>query len=646
MAMPRRSNPTIPTVGKGADYFASIIDASPDCIRILDRGGHVEFMNASGLALFEVDDFERNRGQPWPSLWPEDARPAVAAALQAAVAGETCSFRAFCPTAKGTAKWWDTIVSPVFGPDDPEPIRLLATSRDITQDLETRAFLDTIVQFMPAVLFVKDAKTGRFVLVNRAAEEVFGHSSEEMLGKTDYDFFPPEQADFFHKIDLEVIASGKMQVVEEEENTTGSGETRWFHTKKVAVYDDNGPSHLLGIAEDVTASRAAREALREALTRAEAANCAKSDFLATMSHEIRTPLNGVLGMAQAMQADELSPDQRERLKVVRRSGELLLAILDDVLDLSRIEAGKLELECTDFELEHLVRGAMAAFAPLAEKKGVEAGFHVAQAARLRFNGDATRIRRLLYNLLSNAVKFTDHGRIQVGVDYNAGAVRLEVTDTGVGVAEDRLPHLFDKFVQADASHTRRFGGSGLGLSICQGLAELMGGSIAVTSRLGEGSTFIVTLPLVPAAAAPPPPLATDPAPDGALPDIKVLVAEDNEANQMVLRTLLGQAGIEPLVVANGALAVDAWEREAWDIVLMDIQMPEMDGVSATRAIRAREAETGRARTPILAVTANAMTHQTPDYLAAGMDDVVPKPLDVVRLFAALEHALDGAAAAA
>lgn len=620
------------------DYFASLLDASPDCIRVLDLDGHVRFMNARGQALFEIENFEKNRGQYWPTLWPETARDLVEECLRAAAAGETRSFRAFCPTAKGAMRWWDTAVSPVLGKRDGAPVGLLARSRDITEELETRSFLDTLVQYVPAILFAKDVRSGRFLLVNHAAEAVFGFRQEEMLGKTDHDLFPQEQADFFRETDLKVVEAGGVAVIEEEQVTNSAGEVRWFSTKKIALHDDQGARHIVAIAEDVTEAKAAREQLRNALERAEAANQAKSDFLATMSHEIRTPLNGVLGMAQVMAADDLTPAQRQRLNVVRRSGETLLAILGDILDLSKIEAGKLELELADFDLEHLVRGVVAAFAPLAAQKGVSLGFAVEASAWGRFNGDPTRLRRLLYNLLSNAVKFTDQGRIELTVGYRDGAVMLEVADTGIGIPAERLPTLFDKFVQGDASYTRRFGGSGLGLSICLGIAELIGGSIAVTSTVDEGSTFTAKLSLkraldVPAA------VVSAPEPAMGQAEIRVLAAEDNEVNQLVLRTLLQQVGIDPLVVGNGEMALEAWEREHWDIVLMDIQMPVMDGISAAAAIRAREAAIGRPRTPIIAVTANAMTHQIPEYHAAGMDEVVSKPLDAALLFAALQRAL-------
>jgi signal transduction histidine kinase/CheY-like chemotaxis protein len=374
---------------------------------------------------------------------------------------------------------------------------------------------------------------------------------------------------------------------------------------------------------------------------AEAANRAKSHFLATMSHEIRTPLNGVLGMAQAMTGDELSDVQRERLKTIRRSGETLLAVLNDVLDLSKIEASKLELELVEFDLAHVARGVVAAFTPLANRKGVSFGFEIEDAAKGAYRGDSTRLRQILYNLIANAVKFTEAGQVSFTIRREGENLVFDIADTGIGMSREVLDRLFDNFFQADASTTRRYGGSGLGLAICRELVVLMGGEIEAQSTPGVGSTFQLRLPLPrigdgvvkPQILAAAPEARTEP---GA---IRLLAAEDNDVNQLVLKTLLLQAGIDPVIVVNGREAVEAWEAQDWDVILMDVQMPEMDGPSAARAIRAGELVTGRRRTPIIALTANAMAHQRAEYDAAGMDDLVPKPIEVNRLFAALEQAL-------
>jgi len=385
-------------------------------------------------------------------------------------------------------------------------------------------------------------------------------------------------------------------------------------------------------------------AARAARASAEAASHAKSQFLANMSHEIRTPLNGVLGMAQAMEQDTLTDLQRDRLDVIRKSGDMLLAILNDILDLSKIEAGKLELEQAPFDLDDLARGAHAAFTAIANKKGLSFDLMVEPSAVGSYLGDSTRVRQILYNLVSNALKFTEAGEVRVRIFGQARGFVMAISDTGVGIEPDRVAHLFQKFEQADASTTRKFGGTGLGLSICRELAHLMGGAIAVESLVGRGSVFTVTLPLersadVRVSAAP---LAIAAAPDAELGQrtLRVLAAEDNPVNQMVLKTLLHQAGVHPMLVGDGQAALAAWEANDWDLILMDMQMPVMDGLDATRAIRARERATGRLRTPIIALTANVMAHQIATYVEAGMDRFVGKPIEVGELFAAIEAVLE------
>ncbi len=381
---------------------------------------------------------------------------------------------------------------------------------------------------------------------------------------------------------------------------------------------------------------------------AEEASHAKSAFLATVSHEIRTPLNGILGMAQAMAREPMAAHQAERLRVLRHSGAILLTLLNDMLDMAKIEAGKIQLELVDFDPEALARDACGAFTAIAAEKGLDLRFEQDGAAPL-YRGDPTRVRQILYNLISNAVKFTDEGQVVVSLVRDAAGLTFTVEDTGVGFSEEVQRGLFERFVQADATTTRRFGGTGLGLPISRELAQLMGGDIGVESRIGEGSSFRVTLPLPRASgllAAPDPAV---PAPGDALAAIddeplSVLVAEDNPTNQLVLRNLLCGAGVNLEIVEDGHRALEAWRGRAFDLILMDINMPVMDGVSATRAIRAEERAGARTRTPIIALTANAMDHQKQDYLAAGLDAHVSKPINVGVLFTAITSALASASA--
>jgi signal transduction histidine kinase/ActR/RegA family two-component response regulator len=390
----------------------------------------------------------------------------------------------------------------------------------------------------------------------------------------------------------------------------------------------------------------ANEALERAREVAESANVAKSAFLATMSHEIRTPLKGVLGLAQVLERACLPKALRERLGVIRKSGEALLVLLNDILDLSRIESGQLTLEDGIVDLEEIGASARDTFADLAQEKGLSMVLAVEPAAHGAWRGDATRVRQILHNLVSNAVKFTTRGVVTLRIGHDGEAVVMAVADTGPGIAPERHAHMFDRFVQADASMTRRFGGSGLGLSICRELCELQGGSIELQSAMGEGSTFTVRLPLpragVEASAASPGRLAIDPA----WAHRRILAAEDNPTNQLVLQTLLEELGCEVTVVDDGEEAFDAYAAGMFDVVLMDIQMPKMDGVTCTLSIRELEQTVGRARTPILALTANAMAHQTAEYRAAGMDAVIPKPIQREALVAALDAAVAAARKAA
>jgi len=389
------------------------------------------------------------------------------------------------------------------------------------------------------------------------------------------------------------------------------------------------------------------EAVQIKASEAHAANEAKTRFLANMSHEIRTPLNGVLGMTEVMLADPLSEQQRMRLKVIRQSGDALLTLLNDILDLSKVEAGKLEIASAPFDLSDLLEGVAVAFQDTAARRHIAFSVVASEADLGMYEGDGGRLRQILFNLISNALKFTEAGSVQVQIAFKDGALDMTVSDTGIGIATEQLDRLFQRFSQADASTTRRFGGTGLGLAICQELTKLLNGRIWAESRLGEGATFFVSIPLVrltPTETA----VAASPllAPAVAVPDaverkIRLLCAEDNEVNQMVLKALLEPFDYDLVVVDDGLQALEAFKREAFDLILLDIQMPVMDGPTAAAAIRLYEAETSRSSIPIIALTANVMADQVQGYLALGMNQVVPKPINIDELYRAIERHLDG-----
>jgi len=409
----------------------------------------------------------------------------------------------------------------------------------------------------------------------------------------------------------------------------------------------NSFNHLLGkLGQREDDLKRAMRDLETARDAANAANVLKTQFLANMSHEIRTPLNGVLAMAEVMSMGDLEPVQRDRLGIIRQSGNLLLAVLNDVLDLSKIEAGKLSLIKEDFELEPALNATAETFQVMAGGKNLGFSFEIAEEAKGWWRGDSDRLRQIVGNLLSNAVKFTPQGAVSVHVDTNpeTQALRLVVKDTGVGIAPEKLPALFEKFTQADNSATRRFGGTGLGLAICRELTQMMGGSIHVESVEGQGSTFTVELPLGRGEATAAESEAT--ADNSYDRNLRLLAAEDNPTNQQVLAAVMESLGIDIDIVGDGKQAVDAWKVGGYDLILMDIQMPVMDGIDAAREIRAVESAEKRKRTPIVALTANALTYQVDEYMAAGMDGHVAKPIEIAKLYEAISAALNAAATGA
>jgi len=400
---------------------------------------------------------------------------------------------------------------------------------------------------------------------------------------------------------------------------------------------------LVGVVQDVTERSRVSAELLAARDAAEAGSRAKSAFLANMSHEVRTPMNGVIGMAELLLREPLGDKGRRYAETIQRSGRALLGVLDDVLDLSKVEAGQLRLEVAPLDLSALVIEMKDLFGEAARAKGIRLSLEVAPDAARWVTGDALRLRQVLLNLVSNAVKFTGQGTIAVSARGEAGgAVRFEVKDTGIGIAHDQQARIFDAFAQAEDGTTRRYGGTGLGLSISRHIVGLMGGTIGVHSVPGEGSLFWFSVPLAEALAPGAAQLATGGgAPAGkALAGRRVLVVEDEPVNAEVTRAMLLRLGVEVVTADDGAQAVVAHARQAFDCVLMDCQMPVMDGLEATRRIRGAEAAGGAERTPIVALTAHVLPEHRKDCIDAGMDDYLAKPFSATALEQVLARQLE------
>ena len=370
------------------------------------------------------------------------------------------------------------------------------------------------------------------------------------------------------------------------------------------------------LVNDITAIHAAREAAIKLAA-------AKSDFLANMSHEIRTPLNGIIGMTEWLLDTALSHEQRDIATNSLRSGEHLLAIVNDILDFSKIDAGQLQLESIGFDLGELLQQTTAVLQPLMAEKGLLLSIAAPRDARRRL-GDPTRLRQVLLNLLSNAVKFTASGNITLRVAAEGDMLQFAVIDTGIGLTQEQMARVFERFSQADESTSRRYGGSGLGLAICRRLVALMGGDLTVASQPDVGSefSFAIRMPLEPIADAPLQASGASPAND--LAGMRVLVAEDHPVNQLLARRMLSRLGCEATLVGNGVEAVEAWQTGTYDVILMDCQMPQMDGMEATRNIRSTNP--AGAEVPIIALTAGVLQSDRERALDAGMSDFLTKPL--------------------
>lgn len=477
--------------------------------------------------------------------------------------------------------------------------------------------------------------TGRLLAVNPAICKVLQHTEEELIGRHIYDFIPANRKQDFLNIYLPTITT--------EKNLEGvfnviskSGEEHYLLYHNYCVEDEGKEPYVVGFSQDITERVKAEQELQIAKKMAEEVAHAKELFLANMSHEIRTPMNGILGMASLLGKTRLDDKQRNFLKLIYESANNLLVIVNDVLDLEKIIAGKLIVEKLPFKIIDKVTTIVQSFIYKAEEKGVALIYQNSIPPDLIIVGDPYRLNQILNNILSNAVKFTEKGKIVIttrikSFEDQIATIQFIIKDTGIGISEKNLKEIFEPFVQADPAISRKYGGTGLGLTICKSLLEMQGGSLSVASTAGVGSTFTINIPYLISEQEdekPDAPLELD---YTRLKGRRILLAEDVELNQFIARHLLESWGIEVTVANNGREALVAVEKNNYDLVLMDIQMPEMDGTEATKAIRLLP-DTIKAKVPVIALTANALKGDSEKYLSVGMTDYLSKPFDETKLF--------------
>jgi PAS domain S-box-containing protein len=500
-----------------------------------------------------------------------------------------------------------------------------------------RRMLEYALQTLKAGLWLNSARTKQFWSSAKVEEIVGKPMRTEDMASGVWDIVVEEDRPFVLEQARRFVKSGVDQQLEIRIRRA-DGEIRWVSMTAARMSADL----TVGLIFDITHRKNSELALERAREQAETANRAKSAFLANMSHEIRTPLNGVLGMAHALERTAMSDKQREMLSVITESGSLLLGILNDLLDAAKIEAGKLELEPSPFNLREAVNSVAALYSGLAAPKGLRVSVNVEGAPDRAILADPLRLRQILQNFMNNAVKFTERGGIAIHVrtlveDAEKARLRIEVRDTGIGMSEETRQRLFARFAQADGSITRRFGGTGLGLSIARDLAQLMGGEVGCHSIEGEGSIFFVEFDAAFADSSASSPQTSPDRDDITAHGLRILAADDNATNRLVLKTLLDQIGLEADFAEDGQLALEMASARPYDLILMDVHMPRMDGREATRNIRAQAGP--NAHIPIIALTADVAPDHIEACRAAGMSAHVGKPIQPAQLLAAISAAV-------
>ncbi|MBN9382680.1 MAG: PAS domain S-box protein [Chitinophagaceae bacterium] len=622
--------------------YRNLIDNVSAVIYSTDMEGYIEYASPGALSLtgYSVDEL---KGKRYTMLvdpgFLSTIKKHYEQQFREGVRETTLQFRTI--TRSGEYKWVEQIAILLIKDGRPSGfqcfVRDITANKKLQEELEAyelklkenQVLLQSILDNTASIIYVKNLE-GKYKIVNRRFLEVLQLKEEQVINHTDYDFCDSSKADEYHSMDKIVIQTGRSIEIEEQ-LVTAAGPLHLLLIKFPLRDDDNNIVGISGIATDMTERVHSHQQLIAAKTESEDARKMQEQFLANMSHEIRTPMNGIQGMTNLLLETKLTPQQKEFAAIISRSVDNLLVIINDILDLSRIKAGKLTIEKIDFRLQDVVSNVQSLFRHRINKKGLRFDLDIDSAIPEWLQGDPHRLNQVLINLVGNAVKFTEKGVITLKVvpkeqqDPNQLTLVFSVTDTGVGIPEKSLPHLFESFSQAGLDISRRYGGTGLGLAICHQLLSLQGGDISVVSTEGKGTTFTFTLSFGCEEVANITRQITHSLQDfaGFLTGRHFLVVEDNPINQKLMDYVLRKTGAAVTLADNGEQAIHQLKANEFDLIVMDLQMPGMDGYETTKYIRSNL----RLRTPIMAMTANAINGEQIRCLEAGMNDYMSKPFE-------------------
>ena len=634
----------------------AVIDQMPDVFVLKDENGNFLLCNQTVAKLYNTTP-EKMVGKHdgdfgVPSEMAEEFRQNVISIMEKGV--QETVYEDSRDASTGKIHHFRSIKTPIKDPNGRNQI--IVTAQDISEIIEAQrkvaeseARLQNVLEVIKEGVWDWHIPSGT-ILHNRQWFELLGLKSTTLQNSLDI-FSKIVYADDRESVvqKLNDLLEGKQDsYFSEHRMVKKDGSVIWVQDRgRIAEQDDQGkPVRVVGSFADITLRKESEKALQAAKLEAEMANSAKSDFLASMSHEIRTPMNGVIGMTSILLDTKLDEEQKQYVETVRESGDALLTIINDILDISKLEANQMQYENNEFNLMQLITSVIEILKPKVISKGISLILDEASSISPYYIGDAGRIRQIIMNLVGNAIKFTNAGEVRLSIsELNhsspASIVRVSISDTGIGIHQDKINSLFDSFVQADSSITSKFGGTGLGLTICKKLVEGMAGKIGVESTFGEGSRFWFEIPLkyqldtgayeitseIQALTS-----------DLKMPyfrKLKVLIVEDNVVNQLVAKKLITKHGHDVDVTANGLEAIKAVEGFPYDLIFMDVRMPEMDGLTATRRIR--EMSNARKDTPIVAMTANATNEDVQECTEAGMNDFISKPINNIKLRETLDR---------